>query len=247
MANRITICAILLLVACGAPPTHVIPPTPQPIAISLLPSLQPLTPALLACAEGLPDIVIFLEEVPADLIYERDSDLILWLGASTETGRFASPLVQEEIVVIINPENPLGSIELNDLRAIFSGRMENWEEIAGVDSQISVWIYPQGNEIQDHYSDVIMDGNTSSSLARLAPDADAMLEAVSTDPAAIGVIPKAWLNDSVKQLSLSGFSLLQPILVLSRGEPQGNARALVACLQNQVGMELLLGKYSPWE
>jgi phosphate transport system substrate-binding protein len=247
MSNKLIIGVILLLVACGNPPALEPPPTPHPIVISYLPSLQPVTPALIHCVEQIPETVIFLEEVPYTSIQDQTSDLLLWMGEPMEDGRYASPLVREEFVVIINPENPLDKIDRDDLRAIYTGRMENWEDIAGIDSQISIWAYPMENEVQEIFSEVILEGNKISSLAHLAPGAQEMLESVSSDPAAIGVIPKAWLDDSVEELPFSGSSLHQPVFVLSKGEPQGKLRELVACLQSQAGMDMLLDEYSAWE
>jgi hypothetical protein len=243
------------LTACNTPPTLAIPPTPQPVTVSLLPSLRPVSEAVLACGDSTPGIVIFIREVPAAGMDFHAPGLKLWLGDKPLESGFAAPLVEEEIAVIVNPENPLESIRVADLRKIFSGQLGNWEEIAGIDSQTAVWVYPEGNEIQKAFTENLLESQAISSLAYLAPGTEAMLEAVAMDPAAIGFIPKAWRTEAVKILSLSDTegsepgdaSNLLPVLVLANREPKGPERAFVACLQSRPSLDLLLELYSPWK
>jgi hypothetical protein len=52
----------------------------------------------------------------------------------------------------------------------------------------------------------------------LAPDPGAMLEAISEDPAAIGFIPRRWLEEIVSSVTITDVEdeeLRQPILALS--------------------------------
>jgi ABC-type phosphate transport system substrate-binding protein len=143
--------------------------------------------------------------------------------------------MQEEIGVVANPENPIEGIELIELKAIFSGQTGNWKEIAGVDSQISVWVYPPENEVQRFITTRLLESDAISSLAHLAPDPEAMIEAIAADPASIGFLPLSWRTSSVKILPIIDVdqtNTIMPVLVLADREPQGGEREFVACLQN---------------
>lgn len=245
--NKILLSAVFLLTACDAPPARILPPTPNPITLSILPSLEPAVPALIQCSESLPDTVLFVERVPASAVVNSSADLTLWLGDPPANTGFAAPLVRDELVVVVNPVNPLEDLEIGDLRAIFSGREENWAGLIDVDSRVSVWVYPEGNELQEIFAGTVLEGSRLTSLANLAPGVEAMLEAIAADPAAIGFLPEAWLNDTVRPVQVTGVSLQVPIILLAEKEPQGNERALASCLQNREGLDLLLERYSPWE
>jgi hypothetical protein len=242
--NKIFLGAVLLLVACGAPPPRIIPPTPDAITISILPSLEPAVPALVKCSQSLPDTVLFVARVPASAVASRSADLTLWLGNPPGNTGFAAPLVLDELAVVVNRTNPVESLEIGDLRAIFSGREDNWAGFVEVDSRVSVWVYPEGNELQALFSGTILGGSRLTSFANLAPGVEAMLEAVAADPAAIGFLPGAWLDDTVRQVQVAGVSLHMPVLLLAGKEPQGNVRAFASCLQNREGLDLLLERYS---
>lgn len=215
--------------------------------VSILPSLEPAVPALVECSQELPDTVLFVDRLPASAVANRSADLTLWLGDPPENIGFAAPLVRDELVVVVNPANPLESLGVVDLRAVFSGLDENWAGLNGVDSRVSVWVYPEGNELQVIFSKTVLAGSQLTTFANLAPGVEAMLEAVAADPAAIGFLPGAWLTKTVRQVQVTGVSLQVPVLLLADQEPQGSVRALASCLQSQEGLEILLERYSAWE
>jgi len=91
-------------------------------------------------------------------------------------------------------------------------------------------------------------GRRFSSQAWLAPDAAAMLESIAQDPAAIGVLPRAWLSAAVKPVEIDqdlGELLLQPVLALAEEEPGGIVREFLACLQSPTGQAELAEHYLP--
>jgi hypothetical protein len=64
-----------------------------------------------------------------------------------------------------------------------------------------------------------------------------MREAVAADSGALGILPRRWVDDTVRTVPLADLpqgALIRPILALSAAEPQGALRAWVACLQERV-------------
>ena len=176
-------------------------------------------------------------ETPASALDIQQADLTLWLG-EPPGGVFAALLGREEILVILNPANPIDRISSADLRALFDGTVTNWQAVGGDDREVVVWVYPQNNELQEIVESVILPGRQFSSHAWLAPDAAAMLEAIARDPAAIGVLPRPWLSEAIKPVEVDQDLrelFLQPVLALAEKEPQGILREFLACLQSPTG------------
>jgi hypothetical protein len=216
------------------------------VTVAYTPSLRPVRQALHDCALALPEIALIVQETSFPYLLEGTADLYLWMGEPPETTKFVYPIASERVVVIVHTDNPVDRLETSALRAIFTGQIRNWDEVGGLDHQIEVWGYPDGDEIQQLIDQVVMNGETYSSWAWLAPDPEAMQQAIRENTPAIGFIPQAWLSDQYKVLKLSPElqeTLHQPILLLSKNEPHGSVRSLLFCLQNETGQESLTERY----
>jgi ABC-type phosphate transport system substrate-binding protein len=124
---------------------------------------------------------------------------------------------------------------------LFAGQVNQWDAVGGSPQSVQVWIFPEGDDARQLFDSVILDGYQLTTVAQLAPDPQAMLEAVSDDPAAIGYLPRRWLKgnsgDKVRALPINqtlADSLRQPILALSGAEPEGAMRTLLICLQGML-------------
>ena len=244
--NIVNIFIIVVLTACGQPLTATPQPTPQVVSVAHTPSLRPVREALHDCAVTLPEIALVVQETSFPYLLEGTADLYLWIGEPPDTFEYVYPIASEQIVVIVNPHNPIETLETSSLRAIFTGRTRTWHEGGGLDSETEVWVYPRDDEIQQLIDRVLSNGETYTSWARLAPDPAAMQEAISEYTSAIGFLPHAWLTDQAKEITISSElqdSLFQPILVLSNDEPQGGVHSLLLCLQSETGQATLAEKY----
>ncbi len=258
------LCVSLILLfglsACDGPLTATSPPTQAVVRIGLSPELQPLAPALNACARAHPDIAMFVEETPAAAMDFSSIAFGLRIGtpsasttltstqtASEEPG-FLAPLAQEELAVIVNQANPITHLSLTDLQSYFSGRLSGWTRSSDLVKTVQVWVYPTGNPLRSLFDTVVLNGSQVTSQAMTAPGPAEMLEAVGKDPSAIGFVPRAWLNGKVRAVSLDPdleVALRLPVLALARKEPQGAARVLLGCLQQGEGQTLIKDRYLP--
>lgn len=238
----------LLITACSISPTVTLPPSPQPVSVAFASSLQPAVEALNSCANDHPELALILDKRPVSSFDLKANDLDLWWGEKPAEVSYAYPLAQDELVVILNQANPNEDLSSNELRALFSGRVQDWDEISTYQNPVSVWIYPEGNELQASIQESALGVKRFSPLAFLAPSPQAMLEAIANDPGGIGFVPRSWLSpevipshiDSVMQTTLS-----KPVLALVRSEPQDVSLILLDCLQNGAGRTALLDYYSP--
>ncbi len=232
------------------------PPTPQAVDAAITPGLRPLEKALHACALAHPEIALFLEETPASSLNIRDGRLGFRLGEPPGSAEFAAPLGSEEITVIVNPDNPAFGLSAQNLSDLFSGQITGWQELGAASLPVQAWIYPEGDEVRSLFDAAVLHGKGTTPLARLAPDPQAMLEAVSSDAGAIGYLPHAWLvfdenTHNVKKVRLEEgltIALRQPVLALSAGQPvPAAAHTLLSCLQGDPGRQALREFYERWK
>ena len=224
------------LSACAGPVIQPPPPTPQVITAAFTPATRTWQPAFQACADTDLQMRLLREEKPWTHMALEDG-LSVRLGSPTmETPYFAVQIGEEQIVVIVNPENPLEQLSAEVLRAIYSGQYTMWNEgVLSYAQDLHVWSYPESNELSQIFLSALWQANPPVIMAYLVPDPEAMVEAVRADPGAIGFIPASWLTHSaVKSITMETevlHALLQPVLVISNHEPQGLERILISCLQ----------------
>lgn len=238
----------LAIAACSTPLTATVPPSPQPVSIAFSPSLEIIEDALHTCANNHPEIALVVDKRPVTSIDYDASDLTLWWGDKPAEVSFAYPLAQDELVVILNQANSNSNLSTNELRALYRGKVLNWDEISTYQHTVLVWNYPQGNELRGILQENLLGKLRFTSLAHLAPNPQAMLEAVARDPGAIGFIPLSWLNKDVNLTQIDQDlqnAMNKPVLALANTKPQGGPLILLDCLQNGVGQTALLKHYSP--
>ena len=172
------------------------------------------------------------------------------LGANPEGAGYSAALATEQIVIIVNPDNPVKSINAEGLRIIFSGQAKSWKEFGGNDREIQVWAAPTGNAVREQFDSVILRNESLSTKAFIAPDTQTMLSSVADNLGAIGYVPAAWLTDKVRSLSLNDAldkALRQPVLALLSKEPSDPGRTFLFCLQSGAGQRLIQARYLPWK
>ncbi len=198
---------------------------------------------------------MLIGESSAVYIEEQSSDIWIRLGAPSDLRNFAVPLSEEEILVIVNPDNPVSDLSIPTLQKLYSGRVRSWSEVSAVSENglgpVEVWTYSDDSEIRMIFdASVGADQEALTGRARLAPDPAAMLEGVSSNPGAIGILPAAWLTEEVRAIRLSQTlraSLRQPVVAFSSGQPGGALKSLLLCMQEGTGHQKLMQVYDPWE
>jgi hypothetical protein len=225
------------LVACSSVPVSSPPATPQAVTFVLTPALRPLTSTLHDCVAAQPGISLYLEERSVFSLNSAGEEIYLRLGYLPEAG-YAVQLGWEQLAVIVNTANPVSSLSTDELHGLFGGQLERWEVLGGEGGAVQVWVYAAGEDIRQTFDAVVLGDNPVATYAMLAPDPQAMLEAVSDNPSAIGYLPESWLvaNPLFTQVQVVQLdpaierSLRQPVLALASTQPSESTRSLLSCL-----------------
>ncbi|HKJ28067.1 MAG TPA: substrate-binding domain-containing protein [Anaerolineales bacterium] len=233
--------SILLLLAAGCGSSAAPTPTPisNPLTVDITPSASPVIPALNQCAAEIDGLEIQLNERYSEF---SEGDLLIRLGEPAQFTGFAAQIALEELVVVLHPSNPVGSLTPDEIRGLFSGQVSGWDTLGGADVLVNVWVPLGGDEARTAFDSRIMDGLPDVSSAKLAPDPAAMQQAVSADPYAVGYLAQANRLEAYDlRAILPGVRL--PVLILADRQPEGLTADLVACLQTGSGQEALAEVY----
>jgi len=241
MLPKIILAMLLVVLAACTPASTPSSSAPTPTFIWYVQvdaEVDHLRPLFNLCAQQNPAIgIVLVNESYADT---RTVDFFFHWGVSEpETAQeYDAVLSTDHLTIIVHPNNPVSSLTVEDLRSIYQNSIREWNELdtsAGFLEQIEVWRYLPERAIQQDFETLLETPALRNPFAMLAPDPDAMRQAVSEKPAAIGFLPARWLDASVKPLIIKNVTeevLSQPILVTYSGEPDTLKQNWLLCIQD---------------
>ena len=189
------------------------PATSSPTSIvnvSISPAAQPFLSDLFACADSSSVTLNLTSDSP---------DLSLSLGQPDGWAGSLFQVAAEDILIVVSLASPLAALTDESARALFAGQGN---------PSAQVWAYASAEETQKVFESALMDGRSVTSFARLAVSPSHMIEALTSDPNAVGILPRSWMNDQLRELYAVASV---PVLALTPAEPAGPVRELIACMQ----------------
>ncbi len=223
-------------------PTLTPRPTPRLLRMAISPAALPALEAVQTCAAADPSLALSLVPAPVNLLDEEEFDLAIRLGNPSNDPGFVAALASEEIVIVVHPQNHLEELPAEGLVGLYSREAAGWPPAgAGSESpvQAEAWHYPPGHELRQVFEAAAIPGLIRQNPSiRLAPDPEAMRQAVADSPGAVGYLPSAWVDETVRSIEIQpqppGLRDL-PLLATAPQQPQGTAFDLLVCLQSGAG------------
>ena len=147
------------------------------------------------------------------------SAIVLRVGEPETLSSPAYPIDMEEILVVTQRQSPVQNLSLEGARTLFAGQG---------DPSVQVWAYDSGEDVQEIFNKLVMQGQNISPATRLAVNPQQMSDTLVNEPNTVGILPRHWkAGDSREVLSLGPV----PVLAITPTQPQGMVKQLIACLQ----------------
>jgi ABC-type phosphate transport system substrate-binding protein len=224
----------LLLSACAAEAVETATPIPTPEIwhIAYASELGWLAAEFDGCLSPATNAGIVVEESQDIQVPGMEADMLLYWGEIDPQGMPAYRLGNDSIAVVLHPTNETDQLSVDELRQVYQGSITAWKDLrAGSSGSIHAWIYPAHLRIQQVFDEHIADAQQGKANLNIAPDVEAMLEAVKSDPDAIGFMPAYWLDGSIKTVNISDWEMPQvPVVLLLMTEPTEEQLDWLSCL-----------------
>jgi len=149
------------------------------------------------------------------------------------------------LAVVVHPSNPLSQLTMEQLAAVFSGAVTNWQEIGGADLPIVVLSREVNSGTHVYFKEHVLRRGQQESQVEFAANAlmlsssQAIADEVDQNPGAIGYYGMGYISPREKALAIAkdansafiqptienvvsnAYPISRPLLMVSRGQPRG--------------------------
>ena len=135
-------------------------------------------------------------------------------------GDLKSPAAEQVIAIdglaiILNPQNPLNTLNTEQLAQIFNGEASTWEALGGIGGPIHVYARDDQSGTYDTFKELVLNRRSKPLVAsaKRFESSEALSDAVSQDPQGIGFIGLPYVRQAKAVAIVDGDS--QPMLALN--------------------------------
>jgi phosphate transport system substrate-binding protein len=149
-------------------------------------------------------------------------------------------LATDNLVPIVNRDNPVSALTKAQFRDIAMGRVKNWKEIGGPDLPIKVVTGTPTTATRLVVERQVLDGQPFAAGATEVRTTAEELKRVSHDPGAIGFISNRYVNAAGSNVkAVKGPPASRPWAVVTLGKPSPEVQKLIDFLQSPEGQKAL--------
>ena len=161
-----------------------------------------------------------------------------------------SPIAMDGLVFVVNPKITFEEITIDELSRLFASGINTKIYKLNDAERFSIIVPEPGSGILEIFEKRVMDGRSISSAARIVPDSRLIPEVVQAEQNTLGLTTMG-VNDRYKVLAIEGivplpdtvldqsYPLSIPLYFVSKSEPAGELRRLLAWLQSDFGQSAL--------
>lgn len=119
------------------------------------------------------------------------------------------------LAIILNPRNPLNTLNTEQLAQIFNGEISTWEALDGIGGAIHLYARDDRSGTYDTFKDLVLSrrGKALAASAKRFESSEQLSDAVSQDPQGIGFIGLPYVRQAKAVAIVDGDS--QPMLPLN--------------------------------
>ena len=119
------------------------------------------------------------------------------------SGLKGTVLAIDGIAIVVNPSNNISELSLSELSDIFTGKITNWKELGGADSQIVVIGREAGSGTRDGFESITGTSDKCVYRQELTSTGD-VIATVASNENAIGYASLSSVKSNVKAVSVDG-------------------------------------------
>lgn len=159
-------------------------------------------------------------------------------------------VAHDAIVPVVNPNNPVKALTKDQLRDVFAGKIRTWKELGGVDKPIVVIGRDSSSGTFESFQELVMGKKTRvSPRALLQSSNGGVVQAVATNPYAIGYVGIGYLDKQTHPIAINGVTaslatakdktwpISRDLYLFTSGQPTGGVKKLIDYMLTKEGQQ----------
>ena len=155
---------------------------------------------------------------------------------------------------VVHPKNNVQSLTSAQLQDIYSGKVNNWNEVGGVNREINLYTRDEASGTRKVFWKKALAKGDISAKANVVVSNGAMKTAVAGDPFAIGFVSVGHIDSSVTPLTLDGvtptldtvrsgeYKVSRGLYSLTKGEASGLSKLFLDFIMSPTGQKIVADK-----
>jgi phosphate transport system substrate-binding protein len=172
------------------------------------------------------------------------------LQARHRTQGVETAVAKDGVAFYVHEKNPVESLTVEQLRAIYQGDVENWKQVGGPDAPIVVYSRENSSGTYVFVKDEVLKGEDFTPRAQTLPGTAAVVNAVSKERNGIGYGGGAYAR-GVKELKVNGvepklehvlsgkYPLARDLFMYTRAAPSGETKEFIDFCLSPEGQEIV--------
>jgi phosphate transport system substrate-binding protein len=173
-------------------------------------------------------------------------------------GLVTTVIGNDGIAMIVHPSNTVSSLTPEQVKKIYLGNYTNWKELGGSDSTIVVIGRDSASGTREFFTEKVMEKADTIPGMLEKNSNGAVKQTVAQTPGAIGYVGLGYLDNDVKALGLNvngeviaptvsnvldgKYPVSRPLLMLTKGEPQGLAQNYIDFILSKDGQAIVINE-----
>jgi phosphate transport system substrate-binding protein len=162
------------------------------------------------------------------------------------------------LAIVAHPDVPVNSLTIEQVRAIYTGEITNWQAVGGPDATIIVVTREEGSGTRDYFQEGVMGKEAQIFERALVQQSNGQVRTtVATTPNSIGYLSFGFLDGSVKPIAINGveptvehvrngtYSLWRNFNMVTKGTPNPLAKAFLDFVFSDAGQAIVAKEYIP--
>ncbi|MBS3741961.1 MAG: phosphate ABC transporter substrate-binding protein [Candidatus Cloacimonetes bacterium] len=175
------------------------------------------------------------------------------IKAAKEKGAnpYTNIVARDGIAVVVHPSNSIDKISIAQIKGIYTGEINNWNQLGGESKEIVVVSRDNSSGTYAVFNKLALGDSKVRGDAVTVASNNAAAQTVSQTPGAIGYIGLGYLSERVKALKVNGvkptnktvnsgdYTLARPLFMYTNGKPEGLAKQYLDFIMSSEGQEIV--------
>ena len=177
--------------------------------------------------------------------------------SSDPQGLVNTVIARDSLSVVVNPKNPVRKLTEAQIRDIYHGKITNWKQVGGRNARIVLAGRTGASGTYEYFKEAFLGGKRQSSRTKGYASNGMVRSAVARNQYAIGYIGMAFVNRSVKAVSIDGvaatranamngkYKYVRPLYFITKGAPKGDAKKFIDWCKSSAGQRIASSEFPP--